>query len=215
MNKKILLADDHKLFREGLRVLLENDPDIEVIAEADNGRKAVKLTRDLSPDVVVMDISMPDLNGIDATHQILSETPDTKIIALSMYSDRRYIIGMLKAGASGYLLKDCAFKELKNAITAVFNGQTYMSPEISDTVVKDYAKHLSDTDASASSVLTDREREVLQLIAEGMTTKEIATTLHVSVKTIEFHRSRIMGKLNIRSIAELTKFALREGLTAL
>ncbi len=215
MKKKIILVDDHKITREGLRSLLESQSDMEVIAEADNGRSAVKLSLKLVPDVVVMDISMPDLNGIDATHQILAKMPKIKVIALSMYSDRRYVLGMLKAGVTGYLLKDCAFEELIRAIRGVLDGQTYMSPEIADTVMKDYSKHLASTDTSPLSTLTEREREVLQLIAEGMSTKRIAESLHISTKTIETHRRQLMTKLNLHSIAELTKFALREGLTDL
>ncbi len=215
VKKKVLLVDDHKITREGLRSLLQNQSDIEIVGEAGDGNTAVRLARKLAPDVVVMDISMPDLNGIDATRMILSEMPTIKVIALSMYSDRRFVVGMLKAGVSGYLLKDCAFEELSKAIKSVLKGKTYMSQQISDTVMRDYAKHLARTDESESSVLTDREREVLQLIAEGMTTKQIAARLYVSVKTIETHRRQVMEKLNIHSIAELTKFALKEGLTTL
>ena len=212
---RIILADDHKIIRDGLRSLLENQKEMEVVAEADNGRKAVKLAQKYKPDIVIMDISMPDLNGIEATRQIVSETPDTKVIAFSMHSDRRFITRMLKAGVSGYLLKDCAFEELANAINSVISNETYLSPRITTTVLKDYMNQLTLNEPTDISLLTAREQEVLQLIAEGNTTKETASLLHVSRKTIETHRRQIMEKLKINSIAELTKFAIREGLTSL
>ena len=215
MDIKILLADDHKITRDGLKALLESQKNMKVIGEADNGRKAVRLAQELHPDVIVMDINMPELNGIEATRQIKSELPETKIIALSMYSDKRYVVGMLKAGVSGYLLKNCAFDELVSAISAVVANQNYMSPKIADTVMKDYANILESNDSSPTALLTAREREVLQLIAEGLKTKDIATQIHVSVKTVETHRQQIMRKLNAKSIAQLTKIALREGITSL
>lgn len=215
MTIQILLADDHKITRDGLKALLENQKNMAVIGEAENGRKAVRLALELKPDVIVMDINMPELNGIEATRQIKSELPEAKIIALSMYSDKRYVVGMLKAGVSGYLLKNCAFDELVSAISAVVNNQNYMSPKIADTVMKDYANILESSDTSPASLLTAREREVLQLIAEGLKTKDIATRIHVSIKTVETHRQQIMRKLNAKSVAELTKIALREGLTSL
>ncbi len=215
MKIKILLADDHQIVRDGLQSLLEKQPGMEVIATAENGRAAVTLAEKLKPDIVIMDVTMPDLNGIDATRQIVAESPAPKVIALSMHSDRRYVEGMLKAGVKGYLLKDCAFEELTHAIQAVNANLFYMSPSIGDSVFKDYIRRLSMNDTSPSSALTDREREVLQLIAEGHTTKQIASHLNVSAKTIETHRRQIMEKLNIHSVAELTKFALQEGLTAL
>jgi two-component system response regulator NreC len=215
MDITILLADDHKITRDGLKALLENQKNMIVIGEAENGRQAVRLASELAPDVIVMDINMPELNGIEATRQIIAELPDTKIIALSMYSDKRYVVGMLKAGVSGYLLKNCAFDELVSAITAVVANQNYMSQKIADTVMKDYANILESNDASPASSLTAREREVLQLIAEGLKTKDIATRIHVSVKTVETHRQQVMRKLNANSVAELTKIALREGLTSL
>lgn len=215
MTIQILLADDHKITRDGLKALLENQKNMAVVGEAENGRKAVRLALELKPDVIVMDINMPELNGIEATRQIISELPEAKIIALSMYSDKRYVVGMLKAGVSGYLLKNCAFDELVSAISAVVNNQNYMSPKIADTVMKDYANILESSDTSPASLLTAREREVLQLIAEGLKTKDIATRIHVSIKTVETHRQQIMRKLNAKSVAELTKIALREGLTSL
>jgi len=215
MTIRIILADDHKITRDGLKALLENQKNMTVIGEAENGRKAVRLALELQPDVIVMDINMPELNGIEATRQIKAELPEAKIIALSMYSDKRYVVGMLKAGVSGYLLKNCAFDELVAAISAVMNNQNYMSPKIADTVMKDYANILESSDTSPAAQLTAREREVLQLIAEGLKTKDIATRIHVSIKTVETHRQQMMRKLNAKSVAELTKIALREGLTSL
>lgn len=215
MSIKVILADDHNITRSGLRALLEADPGIDVVSDAPDGRSAIKLALEHKPDVIVMDISMPDLNGIDATRQILSQLPETRIIALSMHSHRQYVTGMLKAGASGYLLKSCAFEELTLAIATVSHGKTYLSPSIANTVVKDYVNQLTDSEISSSSELTAREREVLQLIAEGVQTKQIASRLHVSESTVNTHRRQIMEKLNIHTIAELTKYALKEGLTTL
>ena len=215
MTIKIILADDHKIVRNGLRTLVDNEHDMKMLAEADNGRKTVRLTRDLNPDVVIMDITMPDLNGIEATRQIVAESPSTKVIALSMHSDRRFVAGMLEAGASGYLLKDCAFEELVLAVHSVVAGKIYLSGAVARIVVKDYKRHLQKAETSVGSPLTARQREVLQLLAEGRSTKEIASELFVSVKTIETHRRQIMDKLNIYSVAELTKYAVREGLTSL
>ena len=215
MSLKIILADDHSIMREGLRALLEKQPDIEVLAEAENGRTAVELSRDLRPDVVIIDIAMPDLNGIEATRQIVAESPGVKVIALSMHSDRKFVREMLSAGASGYMLKDSAFEELDKAISTVNDNQTYLSPGIADTVVKDYLGKIVTDNSTASIALTNREREVLQLFAEGKTTKQIASLLFVSIKTIETHRKQIMYKLGLNSIAELTKYAIREGLTSL
>ena len=215
MSIRILLADDHQLFREGVRSLLEKEADMEVVAEADNGRLAVQQAGELKPDIVVMDISMPDLNGMEATRQIVGQVSRTKIIGLSIHSDKRFIEGMLEAGASGYLVKDCANEEFIRAIRAVAAGQTYLSPGITDCIVGDYI-HLARAKAGSSSqTLTPREGEVLQLVAEGWGSKQIAAKLGVSVKTVETHRQRIMERLNIHSVAELTKFAVREGLTSL
>ena len=215
MSVKILLVDDHKIIREGLRTLLQKNPQMEVVAEAPDGRTAVKLARRLLPDVVIMDIAMPDLNGIEATRQITAELDNVKVIALSMHSDKRYVSEMFKAGASGYLLKTCAFEELANAIHTVVLNQTYLSPGIADVVIEDYVGHLSANESSVSFILSAREREVLQLLVEGKTTKQIASHLYISIKTVETHRRQIMNKLNIHSIAELTKYAIREGLTSL
>jgi len=215
MSIKVLLADDHRIFREGLRALLEKERGIEVVGEAENGRTAIRLAKQLKPDVVLMDISMPDLNGIEATRQITTRTPDTRVIALSIHSDRRFVTGMLKAGAAGYLLKDCALEDLVRAIRTVAAGETYLSPAVAGNVVEAYLAQASAAGPSASTPLTPRQREVLQLLAEGWSTKQMAARLHVSVKTIETHRKQIMDELDIHSVAELTKFAVREGLTSL
>ena len=213
MSITILLADDHKIMREGLRSLLEKRSDMEVVAEAEDGTTTVNLARELKPDLVIMDVTMPDMNGMEATRRIIAELPRVKVIALSMHSDRRFVAGMLSAGASGYLLKDCAFEELERAIRSVLTNRTYLSPGITGIVVREYVNHLEKTEGSAFFVLTPREREVLQLLAEGKSTKQIAFCLHVSTKTIETHRRQIMNKLNVGSTAELTKYAIREGIT--
>ncbi len=213
MSVRILLADDHRIMREGLRSLIEKKPDMEVVAEAENGRMTVQLARRLRPDVVIMDVAMPDMNGMEATHRIIDGSSGVKVIALSVHSDRRFVAGMLSAGALGYLLKDCAFEELEHAIQAVILNRIYLGNGIANIVVGDYVTHLRKSDSPAFSVLTAREREVLQLLAEGKTTKQIASCLSVSIKTVETHRRQIMDKLNLDSIAELTKYAIREGLT--
>jgi DNA-binding NarL/FixJ family response regulator len=212
---KIILADDHQIVRHGLRSLLSSEPDMEVVGEADNGRAVVRLVQEKSPQVVIMDISMPDLNGIEATRQIIAESPGVKIIALSMHSDSLFVLNMFKAGASGYLLKDCALEELVKAVRTVLNRKIYLSPGISDIVIKDFVIGWSPPDSSAYSILTTREREVLQLMAEGRNTNQIAESLCVSVKTVEAHRKQVMNKLDIHSVAELTKYAIRQGLTSL
>jgi DNA-binding NarL/FixJ family response regulator len=215
MTTKVLIVDDHKIVRDGLRTMLSKYPEIEVVAEAEDGRTAVELVNKLSPNIVIMDIAMPDLNGIEATRQIIAQKPDVKVIALSMHSDKRYISSMFKAGASGFLQKHCAFEEMMNAIRTVNENNTYMSPGISSAVVEDFIRHPEKSESSVFSVLSNREREVLQLLAEGQNTKEIAGDLNVSVKTVEAHRAKIMSKLGIHSVAELTKYAVREGLTSL
>jgi two-component system, NarL family, response regulator NreC len=214
MATRIIIADDHTIMRQGLRSLIEKQKDMEVIAEAENGKMAVALAGELKPDIILMDVTMPDLNGIGATQQIMSSLPDTKIIALSMLSDRQFISSMLRCGASGYLLKDCAFEEVINAIRTVLSHRSYLSPSIVDKVVQDYTHPVSDG-SSVYSVLTNREREILQNIAEGKSVKEIAQLLFLSIKTVETHRQQIMNKLGIHSIAELTKYAIQEGLTTI
>jgi len=216
MSIRVLIADDHKIMLAGLRSLLEKQTDFDVVAEAENGRKAVQMAQEKKPDVVVMDVSMPDLNGIEATTQIVESLPGTRVIALSMHSDKRFVMGMLRAGASGYLLKDCASQELANAIHQVAGGRKYLSPEITGVVIDDCLLGASSGEvATATSLLSAREREVLQLIAEGWSTKQIASHLYVSIKTIETHRRQIMKKLDLHNIADLTKYAVREGLTSI
>ncbi|MEJ2092258.1 MAG: response regulator transcription factor [Syntrophobacterales bacterium] len=215
MSIRIIIADDHQIVRQGLKLLLEKESDMEVVGEAEDGRSTVTLARDLTPDIVLMDVKMPEMNGIEASHLILSELPDVKVIALSMYSDRRFVIDMLKAGAHGYLLKDCAFEELAQAIRLVMAKKTYLSPGIAEIVVKDYVTLDSRDSQSVFSALTPREREVLQMIAEGKRTSQIANLLHISIKTVDTHRQQIMSKLKTRSVAELTKYAIREGLITL
>lgn len=212
---KVVLADDHMIVRDGLRSLLERQPDMEVVAEADNGRTALKHVKELSPDVVIMDIGMRELNGIDATRQIVKMSPGVKVLALSMYSDKRFIKGMLKAGASGYMLKDSAFKELIVAIRVIVEDKIYISPSVASIVMDDYLERSSEGDGSIRSLLTSRELEVLQLLAEGRSTKQIASSLRLSTKTIESHRVRVMQKTGVNNIADLTKYAIREGIISL
>lgn len=213
MAVRILIADDHQILREGLAALLGKQPDFQVVAEAEDGRQAVRLAQELQPDLVVMDIGMPGLNGIEATRQILTGCPQTRIIALSMHSDKRFVTEMLKAGAAGYLLKYCASEELVTAIRTVLTRRIYLSPDIAGIVVEDYVSKAAATEATAFTRLTSREREVLQLLAEGKSTRQIADTLHVSIKTVEVHRKQIMDKLGLQSLADLIKYAIREGLT--
>ena len=215
MNHRIVIADDHRIVRQGLRSLVEKENDMEVVGMAANGRQALQITRKLKPDVVIMDISMPDLNGIDATCQIVNEVSGVKVIALSMHSEKQLIDGMLRAGAAGYLLKESAFEELIKAIRIVCTGKKYLSPDVTDIVLRDYLNPSVDSDQPMTPDLTLREREVLQLIVEGCATKEVANRLNISVKTVESHRSRIMTKLDLHTVAELTKYAVRRGITSL
>jgi DNA-binding NarL/FixJ family response regulator len=208
----VLIADDHQIIREGLRILLENEADMTLLAEAEDGHATVRLARELSPDVIIMEVCMPNMNGISATRLILAEFPQVKVIALSISNDKRLVLNMLKAGASGYLLKNCSFKELTEAIRKVVANKTYLSPGITDMVLQDYVK--ISTDSSVYARLTPRETQVLQLIAEGWTNGEIASLLYVSIKTVETHRLQIMQKLKMRRIADLTKYAISEGLTS-
>ncbi len=212
---RLILADDHKIMREGLRSLLSQQPDFQVVAEAENGRQAVALAREHKPDVMIMDVTMPELNGIEATRQISAAVPETRIIGLSMHPDRHFVAEMFKAGARGYLLKLCASEELSQAIRNVMSGHCYISPTIADTVLKDYRNILPEDVGSPTAVLSEREKEVLQLLAEGKGTKEIARILHVSTKTVDTHRRQIMVKLNLHSMAELVKYAIRAGITTL
>ena len=209
MSTKIFLADDHNIIREGLRAMLEKKADIRIVGEAGDGRTTVQMVRETMPDIVIMDIAMPEMNGIEATRRIIKNSPHVKIIVLSMHSDRRFVSETFRAGASGYVLKDSALAELIDAINAAKRGCSYISMEIQDVINKKLSKH------PLYSELTDREREVLQLISEGKSTKQIAACLDVSVKTVDSHRQQLMKKLTMHSIAELTKYALREGLTTL
>ena len=209
----VVVVDDHKIFREGLRVLIDRHRDMEVVAEAEDGRTAVRLAEELAPDVVVMDVSMPELNGFDATRQIVERAPGVKVLGLSMHSDEPFVGEMLSSGASGYLLKDCAFEELALAIETVMAGRIYLSADIADRVIDDYVRQYSRRESA--NHLTGREREVTQLLAEGKSVKEIGDTLSVSAKTVETHKNRVMKKLEIASIAELTKWAIRAGITTL
>lgn len=210
----VLLADDHRIVREGLKALL-NSADIETIAEAADGWETIERTRRLVPDVVVMDVSMPGLNGVDATRRIVKLGVASRVLALSAHGSEQYIRDMLQAGAAGYLLKDSAADELIIAIRAIVAGQLYVSPLITGTVVADYLNQLQGTNGAAATALTGREREVLQMIAEGTSTAAIADQLNLSVKTVETHRQRIMTKLDIRTIAGLTKYSIRAGITSL
>jgi DNA-binding NarL/FixJ family response regulator len=215
MSIRILLADDHRILRQGLRTMLISERDFEVLAEAEDGRTAVEMAQRLTPHVVVMDIGMPGLNGIEATRQIVERVPSVRVIALSAYADRRLIAEVLKAGASGYLLKESAYEELAEAIRTAAAKKVYLSPRIAAELVDDYVRMSKDPGPSVFDSLSPREREVLQLIAEGQSTKEVARILKVSVKTVETHRRQLMNKLELFSVAELTRYAIREGLVSL
>jgi two-component system, NarL family, response regulator NreC len=203
------LADDHAVVRQGFRMILAGQPDMEIIGEAGNGREAVELAEQIHPDVIVMDVAMPELNGIEATRRLAASSPHTRVLALSMHKDSVYVREILRAGARGYLLKDAIDQDLLAAVRAVSRGEGYLSPAISDAVLSDYRKHVTDP----LDLLTSREREVLQMIAEGKTNKEIATVLNLSIYTVDAHRGRIMEKLNVHSTTDLVRFAMRNGLT--
>lgn len=208
----IVIADDHRIVREGLRRLLDGAPGLKVVGEADNGLDVVTRALELSPTVVIMDITMPRLSGIEAAKRILAERPGTRVIALSMHAERRYILECLRAGMQGYLLKESAFEELRRALDMVMDGGIYLSSQVATGFIRDAVDRVSEDDGSVFQVLSERERQVLQLLAEGRSTKEIASDLGVSVKTIETHRKKIMEKVDLHSVAELTRYALREGL---
>ena len=211
---RIVLADDHAIVRQGLSRAIQQEDDIEVVGETSRGGDAVELVRTLRPDILITDISMPDLNGVETTRRIIDESPQMKVIALSMHSSRQFVIEMFRAGARGYLLKDCDYEELVTAIRTVAAGRTYVSPSIGDVLVDDLLSSTPNGTRPVVSVLTGREREVLQLMAEGRTTRQIALQLHISPKTVEAHRLRIMNKLDIDNVAQLTKYAIQEGLTS-
>jgi len=214
MSIRILLADDHAIVRHGLSGSIGQQDDMEVVGQSCDGLMTVKLAAELVPDIILMDISMPYLNGFEATREILRDHPQIKIIALSMHSSKRFVTEMLKAGACGYLLKDCEFDELINAIRTVAGGKTYLSPAISDVLIENFVHPEVEGESSVFSSLTQRERQVLQLLAEGNTTKQIAKSLFVSPKTVEAHRLNVMNKLSIDNVAQLTKYAIQEGLTS-
>lgn len=215
MKNRILLVDDHKILRDGLRALLDTQMNNTIIGEAEDGSQAIKLAGELSPDMIIMDISLPDMTGIEATREILKVSPSVKIVALSMYADKRFVTDMLRAGASGYLLKDCAFEELEEAIETVSKNGRYISPNLTGVVVDDYINILQKTKSVAASPLSAQEIQVVTRLAEGQNMKQIATELNISVKTVETYRARIAEKLNIHSLADLIKYAIREGLTTL
>ncbi len=215
MPVKILFVDDHEVFHECLKTLLEDGSRYRMVGAASDGRSAVLMARDLKPDVVIMDVTMPVLNGIEATRQIVSDNPGIKVVALSSHADRRFILAVLKAGARGYVVKESAFSEVLQSIDAVLEGKMYLSPRITSLVIDDLLAGIEEEDASILSRLSEREREVLQMLAEGQGVKTIAEKLNLSPKTIETHRTQLMRKLEVTSLADLTKIALREGLTSL
>lgn len=217
MKIRVLVADDQHLVRSGIATMIRLQPDMALVGEAEDGRVAAEMARKLSPDVVLMDVTMPGLNGIDATRAITSEAADPrppKVIALSSHSDRRFVADVLKAGASGYVVKDAAFEDLVRAIRTVAAGQVYLSPQVAGGVVDDHRRWVPESGSPEFAALTPRERQVLQLMAEGKSTKVIATTLYVGKKTVDTHRANIMAKLKVDNVADLVKYAIREGLTS-
>ena len=212
---KLFLADDHKMFRQGVRGLLVEERDMSIVGEAEDGREALAMISRLRPDVVIMDVGMPALNGIEATRQLKKDFPQIRVIALSMHVDEKFVAEMLRAGAVGYLCKKCDVDELVRAIHAAASGKTYLSPSISGTLVESYVRNVNATPDSAFTQLTDREREILQLLVEEKSIKEIAGQLNLSIKTVHAHREHLMRKLNVQTVAGLTKYAVREGLTEL
>ena len=216
MNIRVLLVDDHRIVRDGLRALLEREPDFEIVGQAEDGLGAVRLARELSPDVLVTDLSMPGLNGVEAVRRIRANNPDVRIVCLSVHDDRRLVLEVIEAGASGYVLKGCSFDELVRGIRMVMANQIYLSTELVGIFVEQYRRR--DDEAATSmkrSPLTSREREIVQLFSEGHSTNDIAERLHLSSKTVATHREHIFDKLQLASVAELTRYAIREGLSSL
>ena len=215
MNLKILIAEDHLIVREGLHVLINQQADMEIVGEAENGKAAIELARKLKPDVIIMDVSMPGMNGIEATRQIKTEMPDIKVIALSAYDNREYVMGMVKAGVSGYLLKDCAFEELIGAIRTVLQNKSYLSPDAATVVLEAQSENqMSSGHTAHSAALSEPDLELIKLLAEGKSAREIAEKNSQSVKTIEGRRRRIMKKMDVNSVAELVRYAIREGIVS-
>ncbi len=216
MTVRIVIADNHTLFAEGLRGLVDAEPDLEVVGEARDGREAVTKAHELRPDVVLMDVVMPGLNGLEATRQIRQELPGTRVLALSMHIDKRYVLGMLESGASGYLVKDASFEEVARALRAVAAGHVYLAPNVAGLVVEDLARRTpASVPTPTPTGLSPREREVLQLLAEGLSAPKIARQLHLSVKTVETPRRNILAKLELDTVADLVRYAIREGITSL
>jgi two-component system response regulator NreC len=210
---RVLLADDHAVVRKGLRFLLERAPDMEIVGEASDGREAVRLAAELKPHVVVMDIGMPQLNGIEATAQIVKQNPQVSVIILSVHSDESYLLRALSAGAKGYLLKDSAEEDLVRAVQVAAQGKPFFSPAISEKLLEDYMRYLQQRGLKDSyELLTDREKEILQLLAEGKSNKEVAALLNLSPYTVETHRAHIMQKLNLHNTAEIVLYAVRKGI---
>lgn len=213
---KLLVADDHKIFRQGIKMLLEEESDLQVVGEASDGREAVKKATELKPDVILMDIAMANLNGLEATRQIKKQLPSAKVIMVTMHKNEEYVLQSFQAGASGFILKEGAVEELVSAIRSINSGKSFLSPSISKTLIDAYMRKMETGKTETPfDLLTDREREVLQLIAEGYTNREVAKSLFISVKTVEAHRAHIMQKLNIHDIAKLVKYAIQKGLVDL
>lgn len=215
MTVRILIADDHEVLREGLKVLLDDPPRYQVIGTACNGREAVTKARKLNPDVIIIDIAMPELNGVEATEKMLRDSPELAVIALSMHADRHYISGMLQAGALGYVRKESAFEEISAAVDAASRGEVFLGEGVTGVVVNDYRQMMQKSSDAPADSLSVREKEVLQLLAEGKKTTEIAALLHISAKTVETHRRQIMNKLDLSNVAALTKYAIQKGIVSL
>jgi DNA-binding NarL/FixJ family response regulator len=210
-NVRILLADDHAMLRDGVRMVLESHPGFEVVGTADNGRDAVRLAEELRPDIAVLDVAMPEINGLEATRAIIESSPETSVVVLSMHEGEEYLREALRAGASGYVLKRAAAKELVGAINAVRRGESYLDPALTRTLISDYVRQVERSDDAPDS-LTDRELEVLTLVAEGLTNRQIALQLNISIKTVQTHRANLMDKLNLHDRTELVRYAIRRGL---